>query len=89
MIGYAVLVWYAPQQRGTGTLWKQLQEVQRMGARNILSASRTVSLRVLGAETNLLSVDAQLDKKMAAYLSTQYRRCLIHLDKTEGKTLYS
>ena len=67
---YAASVWYAPQRRGTGMLLKQLEKVQRLGARNILSAFQTVSLRVLEAETNLNSVDARLDKKGAAYLPT-------------------
>jgi hypothetical protein len=67
---YAASVWYAPQRRGTGMLLKQLEKVQRLGARNILSAFRTVSLRVLEAETNLPSVNARLDRKVAAHLPT-------------------
>jgi hypothetical protein len=65
---YAASVWYAPQWRGTRVLLKQLEKLQRLGARNILLAFRTVSLRVLEAETNLPLVDTRLDKKVAAHL---------------------
>lgn len=68
---YAALVWYAPPLRkGTWTILKHLQRVQRLGAQCILSTFRTVSLSILEAETNLLTVEARLNKRVATHFPT-------------------
>lgn len=69
IIDYAASTWYGPGKGGITKLIKMLEKTQRLGARGILRAWKTVSLPVLEAEAHLEDTETRLDKKVAKYAS--------------------
>jgi hypothetical protein len=66
VIDYAVLPGYGPKKHGVVRLARALEKVQRLGARTILRAWKTVSLPILEVEACLEPMKERLEKKVIA-----------------------
>jgi hypothetical protein len=66
---YAASVWYRPDSAGNIIIRGMLDSVQRLGARSIISAFRTVSTSVLETEAGLLPTDTRLRIKLLKHVA--------------------
>jgi hypothetical protein len=65
IMDYAASTWYSTDRTGQTKLLRPLEKVQRLGARCILRAWKSVSLPVLEAEAYLEATRTRLDIKVA------------------------
>ena len=65
---YGAAAWYAPDRHGYFHLNKHLDRVQRLGAKAITGAFRTVSLEVLQDEACLDSTTVRLSKRVIKHM---------------------
>jgi hypothetical protein len=66
-VDYAALAWFGSGQKGTIRLYYALKRVQRLGARSILRAWKTVALPILKAEANIESTKTRLTRKVTTH----------------------
>jgi hypothetical protein len=64
---YAASAWYRPNERGCVGIRRMLDSVQRLGAKMVVSAFRTVSTAVLEAEAGLLPTDTRLKRRLLSH----------------------
>jgi ribonuclease HI len=67
IVDYAASAWFSPGQKGTIRLYHALERVQRLGARSILRAWKTVALPILKAEANIESTKTRLTRKVTTH----------------------
>ena len=87
IIGHAALVWYAHDYRGSPPKLQLLNQVQRLGGRQILRAFKTVALPMLEVEATLLPTSTRLKRRTVMQLVSLHavlddnpaKRCAVEL----------
>lgn len=68
IVDYCASAWYGPEKWGTISLLRNMERVQRIGARAVVLASKATALKAAQAEAGFEDTSTRLQRKVANHL---------------------